>query len=173
MDDLRVRSCPLGQQPEWRDKLKGAVESEIAKARTAGLRYAELGGWAIRRERRGTPEGLMMALAMYSLSRILGGALGITTANVAHSCSAVLRRLGGAHLEYEGSVIPPYFDPRYNTHIELLKFDSRCPNTKYVGLIDLVKERLGSVSVVANPLSLGFPEIVPSMVPMARPVAAA
>ena len=149
--DMRVRHCPLLKTRDWQPKVKAAVESEIARARRAGLRFAELGGWAIQKERRGTPEGLMMALATYGLSRILGGALGITTANVAHSCSSILRRLGGAYLEFEGTTIPAYFDPRYNTEIELLRFDSRAPSTKYAALIDMVIGKLANVSVVASP----------------------
>jgi hypothetical protein len=137
---------------DWRHKVTGAVESEIERARRAGFRFAELGGWAIQKERRGTPEGLMMALATYGLSRLLGGALGITTANVAHSCSSILRRLGGSYLEFEGAPIPAYFDPRYNTEIELLRFDSRSPSTKYAGLIDIVKGKLANISLIANPL---------------------
>jgi hypothetical protein len=152
--DLRVRQCPLVQHPEWQTKVKGAVESEIARARGAGLRFAELGGWAIAKERRGTPEGLMMALATYGLSRILGGALGITTANVAHSCSSILRRLGGSFLEFDGTTIPSYFDPRYNTMIDLLRFDSRSPSTKYADLIDVVKGKLANVTVIANRLEV-------------------
>ncbi|MES1256070.1 MAG: hypothetical protein ABUS56_10705, partial [Acidobacteriota bacterium] len=162
IDDLRIRTCPLMGLDEWRGKLAGAVESEITRAREAGLRYAELGGWAILGERRGTPEELMMALATYSLSRVLGGALGITTANVAHSCSSILRRFGGSHLEFEGTAIPPYFDPQYNTNIELLRFDSRSPNTKYVGLIDIVKEQLVNASVIASPLEIGRAEPRPA-----------
>lgn len=148
--DLRVRHCPLVQHPEWTTRVKGAVESEIARARRAGLRFAELGGWAIAKERRGTPEGLMMALGTYGLARILGGALGITTANVAHSCSSILRRLGGSFLEFDGSTIPSYFEPRYNAMIDLLRFDSRCPNTKYANLIEIVKEQLANVTVITN-----------------------
>jgi hypothetical protein len=148
--DLRLRHCPLLKRPESRTQVTVAVDSEIARARRANLRFAELGGWAISRERRGTPEGLLMAVATYALSRMLGGALGITTANVAHSCSSILRRLGGAYLEFEGLTIPSYFDPRYNTEIDLLRFDSRAPSPKYAGLVDMVMDKLARVTVVAH-----------------------
>jgi hypothetical protein len=148
--DLRLRHCPLVKRAASRTQVKFAVESEIARARGANLRFAELGGWAISKERRGTPEGLMMALATYGLSRMLGGALGITTANVAHSCSSILRRLGGAYLEFEGAPIPSYFDPRYNTEIDLLRFDSRSPSPKYAELIEIVMGKLAKVAVVGS-----------------------
>jgi hypothetical protein len=149
IQDLRLKNCPLVKRAESRDKVKFAVEAEMARARAAGLRFAEVGGWAISKERRGSPDGLMIALATYGLSRMLGGSIGITTANVAHSCSSILRRLGGDYLHFEGKPIPSYFDPKYNTEIDLLRFDSRHPSPKYAGLIDTVMVTLANVSVVA------------------------
>jgi len=150
VDDLRVRNCPLARVAEWREKLYAAVESEIVRARRAGLYYAELGGWAVSKERRCTSEGLMLALAGYGLSRLLGGAIGITAANVTHASSSILRRLGGSYLEVQGTTIPAYYDPQYNTMIELLRFDSRHPSAKFNGLIDLAKSSLARVPVVAR-----------------------
>jgi len=150
VDDLRVRHCPLARVAEWREKLYAAVESEIARARRDGLYYAELGGWAVSKEHRCTSEGLMLALAGYGLSRLLGGAIGITAANVTHASSSILRRLGGSYLEIADTKLPAYFDPKYNTMIELLRFDSRRPSTKFLGLIDLLTVRLANVSVVAT-----------------------
>jgi len=92
---------------------------------------------------------LVLALAAYGLSRKLGGALGITTANVTHASSSILRRLGGAYLEFNGITLPAYFDARYNTMIELLRFDSRKPSAKYLGLIELLRGKLSGVPVFA------------------------
>jgi hypothetical protein len=166
MHNLRVRHCPLAATEEWREKLQGAVESEIARARRHGLRYAEVGGWAVSKARRCSSEGLVLALAAYGLCRMLGGALGITTANVTHSSSSILRRLGGSYLEFEGTPMPAYFDPSYNTRIELLRFDSRRPSGKYVGLIEMLKSRLAEVPVFATAVDVphqdhvlsGFPQ---------------
>ena len=152
MGDLRLRECPLITSPASRGSVTAAVESEIGRARHAGLRFGELGGWAITKERRCTPDGLMMTLAVYALCRMRGGALCITTANVAHSCSSILRRLGGAYLEFDGVPIPSYFDPRYNTAIDLLRFDSRTPSPKYAELIQMVMSKLANVWVVGGSL---------------------
>jgi hypothetical protein len=156
VQDLRLKNCPLVKRSESRHKVKAAVESAMTEARRAGLRFVEVGGWAISKERRGSPEGLMMALATYGLSRMLGGCIGITTANVAHSCSSILRRLGGSYLEFEGAPIPSYFDPKYNTEIDLLRFDSRHPSPKYAELIEIVMEKLTNVSVVGGTLDSMF-----------------
>jgi hypothetical protein len=154
VQQLRVRNCPLAKGGEWRHTLYGAVESEIARARRAGLRYAEVGGWAVSARRRCTSEGLVLALAAYGLSRKLGGALGITTANVTHASSSILRRLGGSYLEFNGLTLPAYFDARYNTMIELLRFDSRKPSAKYLGLIELLRGKLSRVPVFATSASM-------------------
>jgi hypothetical protein len=159
IEKLRLRNCPLGRVDGWRDKLRHAVESEVARARRDRLRYAEVGGWAVSKESRCTSEGLMLALAAYSLGRILGGALGITTATVRHSSSTILRRLGGSHLELDGEAVPPYYDPKYDCEMELLRFDSRRPSAKYASLIEMLKGKLSNVSVFTEePLDFPAPE---------------
>lgn len=147
--DLRVRSCPLADQDGWRDKLWQAIESELARARRERIGYAEVGGWAVAPESRCTSQGLVLALAAYSLGALFGGTLGLTTATVRHSSSTILRRIGGAHLKISDAMMPSYWDPRYRCEMELLRFDSRLPNSKYAGLIDLLKRKLTDVSVLA------------------------
>jgi hypothetical protein len=168
IQNLRVRNCPLAQADRWREPLVGAVEAELANARRNNLRSAEVGGWAVAKERRCTSEGLLLALGAYGLCRILGGALGLTTANVKHSSSSILRRLGGSYLEFQGKVIPSYFDPRYNADIELLRFDSRKPAAKYSGLIELLQQRLSVVPVFA---SIPRERTAPVWSPAVEPVA--
>jgi hypothetical protein len=127
------------------------MESEMASARRQGLGYAEIGGWAATKESCFSSEGLMLVLAGFSLSRICGGALGVTTATARHSSAAILRRLGGSSLEVDGSSIPPYYDPTYRCTMELLRFDSRSPNARYAGLIEQLRERLATVRVISKP----------------------
>lgn len=151
VQQLRVKNCALGMNPLWRDQLFSAVNQEITRASGSGLRYAEVGGWAVSKDTRCTSEGLLLALGAYSLGRLFGGALGLTTATVRHSSSTILRRLGGKSLEVNGRPIPTYFDSRYGCDMELLRFDSRAPNPKYTGLIDLLKDQLAATEVVVRP----------------------
>jgi hypothetical protein len=148
-EDLRVRNSALARADEWRDRLSRAVETELTRARANGLRYAEVGGWAVAKGSRCTSEGLLLALAAYSLGGALGGALGLTTATVRHSSSTILRRLGGFALDAGDALVPPYYDPKYGCDMEILRFDSRRPNPKYGSLIELLRRKLTSVSVVA------------------------
>jgi hypothetical protein len=154
VEDLRVRCCPLARMGEWRDRLWQGVESELARAREDRLRYAEVGGWAVSPRSRCTSEGLVLALAGYSLGRICGGCLGITTATVRHCSSSILRRLGGKPLEANGVVVPSYYDPRYRCEMEILRFDSRHPNPKFAGLIERLREKMSSIEVVVRPAAM-------------------
>lgn len=151
INQLRVRSCPLNRTKEMRKSLWKAVQSDIACARRDGIGYAEVGGWAAARENGCTSEGLVLALAAYSLARIHGGAIGITTATVRHCSSTILRRLGGSNLHVDGVTIPTYYDPAYHCSMELLRFDSRLPNARYVGLIEHLRSKLTDVLVIARP----------------------
>jgi hypothetical protein len=145
---LRVHNCPLATSEHWRDALRRAVESDIARARRERIRYAEVGGWAVAPESRRTSEGLMLALGAYSLSQLTGGALVVTTATARHSSSTILRRIGGAQLEADGTTLPAYYDPKYKCEMELLRFDSRRPSAKYAHLIDVLRYSLEKSEVI-------------------------
>jgi hypothetical protein len=150
-EDLRVRQCPLATQPEWAPTLWKAVRGEIARARRERLEYVELGGWAVSPETRRTSGPLTMALAVYGFSRRHGGALGMTTATFRHCSAVILQRLGGSRFEVDGTALPPYYDPRYGCMMEMLRFDSRQPNAKYVELIDQLRDKLSQVQVITRP----------------------
>ena len=146
----RVRDTPLARAEASRESLWTAVEHELDRARRTGLKYAELGGWAVTEAARGTADTFILALATFGLSRTLGDALGLTTATVRHCSSTILRRLGGLSLRAaDGEEIPSYYDPRYKCEMELLRFDSRRPNAKYLSLVELLQTHLRQVSVVS------------------------
>ncbi len=150
-DRLRVRNCALARTHGWRDLLWKAVELEIARARRDDLRYAEVGGWAVAEESRRTCEGLLLALAVYSLGRISGGALGMTTATARHRSATMLQRIGGSRLEVDGVVVPPYYDPSYRCVMEILRFDSRQPSATFGHLIERLREKLAHIPVILRP----------------------
>ena len=149
-DQLRVRHSAMAHNPEWRPKLMRAVQGELNLAKAGGMRYVELGGWAVSQDCRGTAGPLALALAVYGFSRRGAGALGMTTATFRHCSATILKRLGGDRFEVDGHALPPYFDSRYQCLMELLRFDSRKPNSKYLGLIDQVRDTLQKITVVAR-----------------------
>ena len=150
VDSLRARSCPLAEDAGWSKQFFNAVAEELANARRLGMRFAEVGGWAVAPQHRCTADGLLLVLAGYGLTSLWGGALMLSTATVRHASSTILRRLGGTPLAFAGGALPTYFDPRYNCEMELLRFDTRRPAARFASIIDALKEKLSMVQVVAS-----------------------
>lgn len=178
VEDLRVRHCPLAQNIEWRSRVWRAVDQDITRARNSGLGYVEVGGWAAAKVGSIAIDGLLLALAGYSLSRLRGGAIGLTTATVRHCSSTILRRMGGSRLEIDDTSIPSYYDPQYGCDMELLRFDSRSPNPSYEELINRLSDRLSEVLVVtatepSHAKSADAPLWLPSTTRAQHPVALA
>jgi hypothetical protein len=133
---LHLSQSVLAQCSRWGSPLKRAVEAELNLARLLDLPYVEVGGWALLESLHGTGLAVAMALVMYALSRRLGGAMGITTANNANCAASLLRRIGGRCLESEDGKFPSYHDPHYRCEIEILRFYSWSPNPRYAGHIE-------------------------------------
>jgi hypothetical protein len=147
-EDLAVRDSWLAQSSQWGASLRSAVESEIVRARRQGKAFSEVGGWAIAPEKRCTTEALRVAMATYSLARLLGGCVGISTATERHRSSSILRRIGGSPLEYGGASLPSYYDPKYRCRMEVLRFDSSSPDASCSRLVDQLGSRMSAVSVM-------------------------
>jgi hypothetical protein len=147
-DDTGVSRSPLSWSDEWGSQVRTAVESEIRFARRLGISYVEVGGWALTPEIRCTSEALRIALGMFSLARLLGGCIGMTTATRRHCSSSILRRIGGRRLTTNGVEIPRYFDPRYQCDMDILSFESALPNPRFEPWIEQLRTHLSTVPLV-------------------------
>jgi len=121
----------LAGSPEWRAKVKGAVESSIRQASARGASFAELGGWCVAKASRNTSEAFRSVLCMYALCEILGGAVGVSTATTRHASSSILQRMGAQKAALNGEVLPSYFEPMFDCEMDLLQFDSLRPAKRY------------------------------------------
>jgi len=146
--ELRVRDCPLTASSDGR--LRDAVHAELARAKVEQVHYSEVGGWAVAKNSRCTSEGLILILATFGLSRILGGALGVATATARHSSAAILQRLGLSRFEVRGHAVKPYYDPHYDCEMEVLRFDTRRASPRYHDLVERMKPGLRNVSVIGR-----------------------
>lgn len=174
LDDLRARTCPLALRAGTRDQFREAVETEIALARKEGIRYAESGGWAVSEESRLGTDGLVLALSAFSLGNISGGVRALSTATSRHCSTRILQRLGGSPLAHNGEAIPSYFDPKHRCDMDVLRFDSRRPDPKYLGLVRLLEKQLANVPVVVRAAAAPAHAVPMNQQRLAaRPVAAA
>jgi hypothetical protein len=146
--DLGISASPLAQSDVWGMKLRAAVETDLELARRKDVAYMEFGGWAVAEESCCTTEALRIALGVYSLSRSLGGCVGITAATRRHHSSSILRRIGGRPLAIDGVELPPYYDPQYDCEMEMLRFESEFPNPRYDIWIEEIRAHLLTAPVV-------------------------
>lgn len=148
--DLAVRSSALANSREWGSKLRSAIEADIARARQKGIRFAEVSGWALDSSARCTAEALKIVLSTYSVSRLLGGCIGISTATFRHGSSIILQKIGGRMLEWSGATFPRYYDPQYKCEMSILRFESGSPNPRYEGWIEGLRSHLRTVPVICQ-----------------------
>lgn len=150
LSELNVGHCALARSPEWGDALAGALKEELSFSRDGNLAFAELGGWALDEEIRGTTEALRFALATYAFWQMLGDAVCLTTATLRHCSASILRRIGGRSLNHHGVDLPVYYDPQYDCKMEILKFYSWAPNPRYAVWIRQMREELSRISVITR-----------------------
>jgi hypothetical protein len=143
-----ISRTPLSRDVEWSARLQTAIESEIELAGRRQVDFVEVGGWALAPEVRCSSEALRIALGTFSMARLLGGCIGVTTATRRHCSASILRRIGGQPLTAQGDEIPRYFDPRFDCEMEILRFDSARPNPRFEPWIDELQCYLSGVSVV-------------------------
>jgi hypothetical protein len=152
--ELGVSHSALARSPQWRQAVEAAVEAEIALAGSRGIALVEAGGWALTPQIRHSSAALILALAPYSLARILGGCIGLGTATQRHGSSSILKRIGGRSLEWNGVAFPEYYDPQYRCQMEILRFDSAQPNPKYESWIEEIGTELKASPVISPTSSL-------------------
>lgn len=146
--DLSVSRSALALSRDWGELLRGAVESEMALARSRDTCPSEWGGWAIDEEVRGTAEALRMTLAAYALTGELGGGVALSSVTRRHGSASILRRMGGRSLECRGIELPAYYDPNYECEMEILSFRSWAPNPRYSVWVDEIRTTLCHTPVI-------------------------
>ena len=160
-DDLWIRHAALSKLPALGRRFRGAVESGLKTARRMGMRFGEVGGWAVAEAHRCTMEPLRIILATYGLLRLLGGAMGVATATFRHGSAPILRRIGLTSLAAGGQELPPYFDPHYGCEMEVLQFDSRHPAAKYENWVAELAADLAIAPVICRErMKSAFPSVL-------------
>jgi hypothetical protein len=149
-DDTGLSNSPLSWSAEWASSLRIAVQFEIERANRLGIDFVEVGGWALAQELRGTGAALRIALGTFSVARLLGGCIGLTTATSRHSSASILGRIGGQPLTAGGREIPGYFDLAYRCRMKILRFHSARPNPRFERSIEVLRNHLSAVPVICR-----------------------
>jgi hypothetical protein len=145
---LRVSQTPLANSPEWESQVRAAVENDIRVARNSEMTVVEPGGWVLDEKLRGGSDAVAIALSAFAWSQLIGGCLAYVTATVKHRSSAILRRLGGSPLKFQGQELPRYYDPEYECEMEILKFETRSLNSRFESSMAPLRALLAQSPVV-------------------------
>lgn len=145
--ELGVASSAPARCSRRGPRIREAVERELRLACKLRVGFGEVGGWAVDNHLRGTSAALRLVLATYNLAQLLGHAIGLSTATVRNGSAMILRRLGGEPLKLDTGELEPYYDPRYNCEMRVLRFDSRRPSPKYKEKIDQCREQFLDTAV--------------------------
>src|SRR5205085_3323765 len=85
---------------------------------------------------------LILPLACWSLFRILGHSMVISTATVRHGSAAILKRLGGFSIFEGDPVRSQFYDAYHKCAVEFVVYDSRVPAPKYEKQVQDIFEKL-------------------------------
>lgn len=149
-DDLWLHGAAVAHCPSLGPKVRQAVEGEMERARKECLRFGEVGGWAISKHRRCGWEALRIVLSTYGLLQFLGGCIGLATATVRHGSAEILRKIGLASLSAGDMPVAPYYEPQYGCLMEMLSFDSRRANGRFIEWIEELTSGMADASVIAS-----------------------
>jgi hypothetical protein len=150
---LSVADAALARCSQWGERFKAAVEGELALSRRLDRSFAEVGGWALLEDIRGTAEALRLVLSSYALAETLGGWVAISTATRRNGSAGILRRIGGRSLEHDSLELPAYHDPQYRCEMEVLRFYSWESNPRFRRWIEELKEQFRDVPVFTSAIS--------------------
>jgi hypothetical protein len=124
--------------------LKSALERLVSNVHKRNKYYGEAGGWALRKEIRGTTAGIHIALMTFALAEHLGCGLGFTTATRMNHSSSMLCRIGASRV----AEVPAYYEPKYGSVMELLQFDLPNTNPRYAAKLDKLRSQVLQTPVV-------------------------
>jgi hypothetical protein len=149
-ENLWIRQAALARCPQQGNRFRSAVEREMMRARQMCMGFGEVGGWAVAESHRRTLEPVGILLATYGLLELLGGCVGVATATFRHASASILRKIGLSSLDSGGVELTPYFDPSYGCQMEVLRFDSRFPSSKYAGWVTELAAILRDAPVICR-----------------------
>lgn len=137
--ELQLASVIDRLAPAARLRVWEAVEQHSQWSTSTYGQFGEVSGWAVAAGNRRSSTSIILPLACWSLYRILGNVAPIAVATTRHGSAHILKRLGGFDLSAAGSKLDPFYDEYYRCDLQILGFDSRCPDVRYAGVVDAIE----------------------------------
>ena len=143
-DQLVANQSALSRSIRYGPVLRAVMDRLFASARKRNKQCGEAGGWVVRREIRGSTAALNIALMTFALAEHLNCGLGITTATRMHHSASMLCRLGARRV----AELPPYYEPKYGSIMELLQFDLSQASQRCAARLDQFRTKILGIPVI-------------------------
>ena len=102
-----------------------AADAHRMKALDDNVSFGEVSGLALTKKFRRSSAGITLAVACWSVFRLLGNAMPLGTSTLRHGWAERLQGLGGFALTCGNEPLPPFYDDYFRCEMQLLGFDSR------------------------------------------------
>lgn len=145
-EQMGANHSAIARSSRYGPMLRSAIETLISKAQARGKKYGEAGGWAMRKEIRGSTAAVNVALMTYALAEHLGSGLIFATATKMHHSSSMLCRIGASRL----SNLPAYYEPQFASILEVLHCDLPNNNPAYAARLNKFRAQILHVPVVCR-----------------------
>lgn len=139
-EEFELQKSVLRSPADQRLHYISALDQICFEAQQDRLLIGEAGGWASDKEIRNTLAPILLPLSGWALCAIRGHAHIVAIATKRHVSADLLMRIGALRVRFGKTEAAPYFDSYFGCEMELLHFDSRIPDSKYVVLINQLKD---------------------------------
>jgi hypothetical protein len=120
-DPILVADCPEPLRAEY----LAAIATVRDECRRRGAMLGELSNWSVAEAWRTSAVSPGLLHAITAFSRNFQPHCGVTLANCESGARAMLRKMGGVPFhDRTGRELPPFFHPRYQAHLELLRMNA-------------------------------------------------
>src|SRR5262245_29480124 len=131
LHDLRIHELIRRLPMPLAETCNRAVVALLERSCSEGLRFGDVGGWAVDEELRQSRVSVLLPVACWVVYPILHHVLAVASATTRHQSSEILKRIGGFALRYGSEELPQFVDDFHGCEMELLGFDSRSPQPRY------------------------------------------
>jgi hypothetical protein len=147
----------------YRPVLQSAISGLISNVHERNKQYGEAGGWALRKEIRGSTAAVNIALMTFALAEQLGCGLAFTTATRMNHSASILCRIGASRV----ADLPAYYEPKYGSVMELLQFQLPNQNPRYRAKLDKFRSQILQTAVICSSQgSMTLPAVAPYNLPL-------
>lgn len=151
LEDLQIDKFLSRLPSEVKEPLVTAVQAFICNSRSLYPTFFEPGGWAIAEDGRKGALAPVLAGSIWSLARAVGGGTGVAAATTRHQSAGILKKMGGFEIFFDGSPVPPFYDPYHDCYMELVGFDSTSLNSRLEGTVAHIEEYIRSLPIITRP----------------------